>query len=771
LTIKKQIKIKLWLIGVFVLLLLGFLYSNVKPYLIANNISYSVQISAAYQQKIEIEYLLKKFRLNENIREDYHKGWFKYSVGSFPDYYEARSYRDNLINNHNTKGAFVVMFKDDIRMNGMDTLDAANEPTKTYQQPDKKINYRIQVKTSTTKLDIEELQKNLNLTEPISEEFENGLYRYTIGYFENLDDAKNLHYRVVNIDKITDAFIATYFGDKRIGYSSTQKRTAYVETKRPEPVKTKAKEETPKPVENKTKEKKEIPPQHVEQSKTDKKNLTVTENITETKETNFPKNIILFSTSENQLKLVRKKLIQQNSITEKQAQVNKTTIEKIEIPVRKQENISTEKEKPKTIENTEKQEDSKPVLSNDSITKSEDHVTKDTSEYIETNVITSTSDYDTTKTNLNTQKSKKWHVRLFNAIKAQAFKDFVSKFITLLILYFLVNIIIVTSIVFISRIRKVRKENKIRKIEEEFQNLLAQFLFDELSEKEAYDKLNSVRGKFRRNILIEELMKLSKDLSGEVLDKLKSLYFSIGLDKDSFDKLENRRWFVKVKGLRELTRMKTYSAKPEIEKYLNSKNSILRAEAQLALIELNEEDPYYFLDKLEQTFLPWEQLNVHVMMQRYSYEIPDFSRWLMSENESVVLFAIEMIRVHKQIMNAPKIIRFFNHPNPLLKEAAIITAGELGYIEVVPELMKVYNDVENEYKVIILRAMQRLADDDNKDFLKGILDSDAPQHIKLDAAKAMFAIGIKGQIELKQYAQSNDEELIAIVKHVFDERI
>lgn len=752
--IKRQTKIKLTLIGVFLLLLLGLQYSNVKPYLVANNISYSVQISAAYKQKIEIEYLLKKFRLSENIREDYHKGWFKYSVGSFPDYYDARTYRDNLLINHNTKGAFVVMFKDNIRMNSMDTLDVSPTPSNTYQQPDKKINYRIQIKNSTTKINIVELQQTLNIVEPINEEFENGWYRYTIGYFENYDDAKNLYHRTVNTDKIFDAFIVTYFGDKRIGFSSSKKNISRVEAKKIEAHKKSTNEEQPKSQSKKNIEKKET-----NEPKQEKSQIEVQKNLAISDESYFPTNIILLSTSEAQFKKTNKKPIQQNF-----------TIDKNDTQESEKKTISTvnQIETPKDKKHKEQSETSTEVVTDD-----------DSNSEIVTPKHKTTENYEpqekhetiVSDTNIVAEKPEKWHTRLYHVIKAHAFKDFISKFIALLILYFLANIIIVTSIVFISRIRKVRSENKIKKIEGEYQNLLAQYLFDEVAEKEAFDKLKSISDTFRRNILLDELMKLSKDISGEVLDKLKSLYFALDLDYDSYRKIENRRWYIKVKGLRELTRMKTYKAKPKIEKFLNSKNSTLRAEAQLALIELNEEDPYYFLDKLEQTFLPWEQLNVHVMMQRYSYEIPDFSRWLMSKNESVVLFAIEMIRVHRQIMNAPKIIRFFNHPNPLLKEASIITAGELGYIEVVPEIIKVYPDVENEYKVIILRTMQRLADDGNKDFLKSILDSDAPQYIKLDAAKALFAIGIKGQIELKQYAQSNDPEIVAIIKHVFDERI
>lgn len=741
LILSRSFKLRIGLILAFLFLFLTYQYSGLKNYLVANNISYRVQVTAIHKNRVPIDMIMKKFRLSDSLREDFHKGWFKYSIGSFPDYYEAKKYRDKLIVENKAYGAFVVMVKDDIRMDDMDTIQEETVPTFQVNQ---KVSYRVQIRASATQIPINELKSQLNIAEDIIEELDNNYYKYTVGNFENYDDAKNFYARLKTIDKVTDAFIVTYFGNKRIGGNVTKKElfkkkqdlqtkslpskkltNQAIVRKEYKPVKIKT-EPKPKKVEHKREIEKPKPEPKVEEPQPEVKEIEAPVKI----DVNSSHNIILYHISPDNLKRISKRAIQTSEIS--------------------------------TLENTTE------ISTDNQTVKNEPIVNESPVQNVQ--YPSNTLNYDTVK-DTNKHVKKSIFTRFKDNIRINSDKSFFIWVLVILIIYFFLNLLVVITIVFVSRIRKIRKEKRIKKVEEEFQILLAEFLFDPSAEKAAYNKLRNTSGSFKRNILLDELMKLCVDLAGEVLEKLKVLYFNMELDKDSVQKLSNRRWFIKVKGCRELTRMKAYNSKSEIEKLLNSKNEILRAEAQMALIELNEENPYYFLEKLTQQFLPWEQLNVHVMMQRNSYEIPDFSKWLMVENETVVLFAIEMIRVYRQIMNAPKIIKFFKHPNLNLREAAIIAAGELGYVEVVPELMKIYNEVEDEYKVLILRSMQRLADDGNKDFLRGIIESNAPQYIKLDAAKAMFALGVKGQIELKRYSQSNDAELNAIIKHVFDERI
>ena len=751
LILKKKFRLRVILILIFVFLFVSYQYSNFKTYLVANNIRYKVQISAVHENKIPIDFFKKKFALNENIREDFHKGWYKYSVGNFPIYYDAKEFRDKLIHSNNTYGAFVVMFKDNIRMDGMDTVNTDETTNKKINS--QKINYRVQVKASSNKLLINDLKKELNIVEDINEEYIDSWYKYTVGNFENYDDAKNLYSRLTNIDKIKDAFIVTYLGNKRLGIKSQKEYNNITQTypkyksqsviikkevsREVEPrkiTKYEYKRVVYKPVEKKAEPEKKVQLKNVD--------------------------IILFHFNESTRKINQNQQQEQSHIIEKQENI---IIQNPKEIIPKTENIQSRdiilyhyNNQDPTVNINQTQRQNERYSNNESSSK---NYTSD--------IYYSQKSY----TKKNTLKKRSYFGQFIYNLKNNFYKKFFIKVLILLIIAFIFNILLVTIVVFISRFLKIAKEERIKNLQEDYQLLLAEFLFDPTLEKEAFRKLKAIDDTFSRNILIGEITKITNDLAGEILIKLKKLYYDLGLNKDSLSKLKNDKWFIKVRGCKELTIMKAYDAKSEIEKLINSKNEILRSEAQIAIVDLSEENPYYFLDKLEKPFLPWEQLNVQVIMQKNAYEIPDFSKWLLSKNETVILFAIEMIRVYRQITNAPKIIKFFNHPNSLVRETAIDAAGELGYVEVVPEMIKYYYDADDISKVKILRSMKKLPDDTNKDFLKGILDSSSPQHIKLEAAKALFALGVIGQIELKRYAQTGDIVLNSIIKHVFDERV
>ncbi|MFA5814882.1 MAG: SPOR domain-containing protein [Bacteroidales bacterium] len=122
----------------------------------------------------------------------------------------------------------------------------------------------------------------------------------------------------------------------------------------------------------------------------------------------------------------------------------------------------------------------------------------------------------------------------------------------------------------------------------------------------------------KKQVLIDEIMQLYPNLASEISKKLKETCLDQELVHD------------------------------EIERCLNSTNEVLRMEAELALIRLDIDDPFSFLDKLHQEFTSWEQLHVFEMIKRNRVSIPDFSRWLNSPNETIVLFCRRMIGAFKQ---------------------------------------------------------------------------------------------------------------------------
>lgn len=76
------------------------------------DLDYRVQIMAKFGNKMPVAQLAAKFKLSGvTIREDYHNGYYIYTVGSFSDYEPAAEYRNKMKDAHGVFDAFVVAFR------------------------------------------------------------------------------------------------------------------------------------------------------------------------------------------------------------------------------------------------------------------------------------------------------------------------------------------------------------------------------------------------------------------------------------------------------------------------------------------------------------------------------------------------------------------------------------------------------------------------------------------------------------------------------------
>ena len=75
-----------------------------------NKIEYRVQIRARHGKKISKTWLANKYNLNQFINEDFHNGYYIYTVGTFNSSEEAIIYKKKLQIENNIIDAFIVKF-------------------------------------------------------------------------------------------------------------------------------------------------------------------------------------------------------------------------------------------------------------------------------------------------------------------------------------------------------------------------------------------------------------------------------------------------------------------------------------------------------------------------------------------------------------------------------------------------------------------------------------------------------------------------------------
>ncbi len=279
-----------------------------------------------------------------------------------------------------------------------------------------------------------------------------------------------------------------------------------------------------------------------------------------------------------------------------------------------------------------------------------------------------------------------------------------------------------------------------------------------------------MESRFHRDVLIEQILELHKNLSGVTAKVLRDLYLALEFNQDAIRRLSISDWSIKAKAVRELSQMEIAEAEAPITELLNDSNDVLVLEVQIALLKLNREHPFSFLDNTEVEITEWQQLSLLAMISHSpAFRIPDFGRWLSSDNDSVVIFSTKMINYYNQLEAADRLIETLNHPNEKVRIGVIRCLGELEEAEAENALIELYQSETEEIQAEILVALGKIGTERAIAFLDMALKG-SNFGLALSAAKGLKLAGQTG-VETLHHAEVGDVEIERIVKHVMDERI
>jgi len=332
----------------------------------------------------------------------------------------------------------------------------------------------------------------------------------------------------------------------------------------------------------------------------------------------------------------------------------------------------------------------------------------------------------------------------------------------------LATMLILLLVILLNR-RRMEKEAKLRQyLLEQYQSLIIDYLFGS-SGPEPFRKIAS--DNYRRQVLIDQMIDVSVNLKGDTREKLTRLYLDLKLDEDSLERARSRRWHKRIKGFRELAFTGIREGNDEMYKSLNSRNEILRMEAQIALVRLSEKDHFEFLSHLKRPFSLWEQITLHDLILQHDLPVPDFQRWLSSENPTVVMFALRMIREFRQMEAEHEIRKVLLHREPRVSRLAVEVSGDLGMKSTLETMKRMYKFQEYNNCLEIVKSMGKMPEISMLGFLKLVLDKEDDVQLQIEAVKAIENMGEVGVQALVKVMKSEYKNYNIIVRHVLDRRI
>jgi hypothetical protein len=344
-------------------------------------------------------------------------------------------------------------------------------------------------------------------------------------------------------------------------------------------------------------------------------------------------------------------------------------------------------------------------------------------------------------------------------------------FVNILIVTIVISVTIMFILLFIillNRNRLERMEKLKQFLQEKYQSMIIDYLFGNTKP----DEFRAIASdKYRRQVLIDQLIDVSVNLKGDSSKKLLSLYRHLGLEMDSLSRAYDYRWHKKIKGFRELAFMDIKEANTAIYKALNSSNEILRMEAQIALVRLSGENPFEFLTHLNRPFSLWEQITLHELIIQHDLAIPSFHNWLDSSNPTVVMFALRMIREFRQMESEDKVRYVLGHKDPAVRQLAVQVAGDMRMSSTREVLKSMYKTQDYNICLEIIKSMGKMPDASMIGFLTLVIDKEDDVQLQIEATKAMENIGEEGIRVLVKMMKSEYKNYRIIIRHVLDRRI
>ncbi len=272
-------------------------------------------------------------------------------------------------------------------------------------------------------------------------------------------------------------------------------------------------------------------------------------------------------------------------------------------------------------------------------------------------------------------------------------------------------ILFVISSILLVLVMFVVKRNKHRKnlLTERFKSLsyepLSTLMFEHtLEDIEGFQKShlegmfpkNHVKKSLFKDVMIQEIILLNKNMKGDFKLKLKLIYRKLDLMQHTLKKLKSNRWDIVTSGIVEINEMDVTEAKKQVLEFVNHSNFYVRSNAIATLLNIGDDTSLKVLADQNYPLSRWQQMKYYRIIRFINSKRPVQVNLLFeSSNQSVRIYGYKLVRY-------------------------------LGLFEYLEKLKSIYPNAELEEKIEILNAYDAFSFEDAIDQIHADVFTDNP---------------------------------------------
>lgn len=273
-----------------------------------------------------------------------------------------------------------------------------------------------------------------------------------------------------------------------------------------------------------------------------------------------------------------------------------------------------------------------------------------------------------------------------------------------------------------------------------------------------------------RKLLTAELLSAKQNMSGTAASNLKDLFRQLKLDNDAYKMLDSRSWNIKAIGIQQFGIMEMNETPGKILKYTDNERGLIRVEAQNTLLKFYGFEGLRFLDHATYPISEWQQIKMlEELAQLPTENFTGIEKWLKSENDTVVIFALKLAKVYHRFELYEDIMACFKHKNPDVRFQAILATRELQKEDTANDLITYFNKETERNKIAIVNVLADTGSSLQIPFLLTLLNT-GNNTLTISAANSLASIGIDGLAALRSHPQAKNYPLDQIIKQIEAER-